>query len=294
MDGVGEPPWTDGATRLTAADCPAAWAADRSIEFAEAGEGDEPWFLFTTFRKAPDAFVAPLPWPRRYLPEHIALPKLPEEPPTPPTAENREADYVTSVWAATLIQIRQSYYGGISYMDEQIGAIVRRLRAGGQLENTLIVFTSCHGNMLGDLGRMGASTPYDGAVQVPCIFHYEAGFEITGGVSRVTDTTCLTPTILDLAGVETPDELRGRSAKEILTVVGADWEEEAFQDWGLHALRTARWKLVEPREHPTWVPQLFDLEKDPAERTNLYGAAEAAGEQARLAARLQEWEEDQG
>lgn len=291
MEGQGRVPWTNGATRLGAQDCPAGWAAAKAIEFAEAAKADEPWFLFASFRKAQDAFVAPFPWPTRYPVDRITTPRLPDERPTPATREDRDADYITAGYAATLTLLRQAYYGGIAYLDEQIGGVVRRLRTLGQLENTLIVFTSDHGNMLGQLGRMGCTTPYDGATHVPCILHYEAALKITGGLERVADTTCLAPTILELAGSGAPEGFESPSAKEIVTIVGADWDEVAFHELGFHTVRTPQWKLVEPREHPSWEPQLFDLENDPFERMNLYGNTEAADAQGKLAARLQEWEE---
>ena len=288
---AGELPWSNGATRLPAQDCPAGWAAAQSLEVAKQAKEGEPWFLFTSIPKAPDAFTAPFPWPRRYPPEQISLPALPPERPDPPSAEDRDADYITAGYEATLVQLLQVYYGGLSYLDEQIGVMVRGLRSLGQLDNTLIVITSSRGNMLGQLGRMGSGTPYDGSTHVPCIFHYPAGFEITGGVDRVTDTTCLAPTIMDLAGLDVPDGFASPSAKQILTVVGADWDDVAFQDLGYGAVRTTDWKLVEPRDHPTWTPQLFDLRNDPNETVNLYGEPEAADAQRKLAARLQGWEE---
>ena len=290
FEGAGEIPWNTGATRLPALSCPAAWAAEKTLELAKAGAADEPWFLFTGFRKAEDTFVSPYPWPTRYPLDQVSVPVLPNERPTPATREDRDADYVTAGYEATLARVRRAYFGGISYLDEQVGAIVRGLRDLGQLENTLIVFTSDHGNMMGELGRMGSRTPYDGATHVPCIFHYEAGFEITGGVDRVTDTTCLAPTILDLAGLGEPEGFESPSAKEILTVVGADWDEVAFSESGFRTVRTPQWKLVEPGDHPNWEPQLFDLENDPRERTNVYGTPGAADAQRKLAARLQEWD----
>jgi enoyl-[acyl-carrier protein] reductase I len=66
------------------------------------------------------------------------------------------------------------------------------------------------------------------------MLHYEAGFEITGGLDRVADTTCLAPTLLELAGLEVPDGFGSPSAKELVTVVGADWDEAAFQELADH------------------------------------------------------------
>jgi arylsulfatase A-like enzyme len=289
--GQGRQLWLVGSSRLPAQDYPTAWTAHKAIEFVEAGKSGEPWFLFASFRKPQDAYISPLPWPDRYPREQISLPRLPEERPKPPTAEDRDADYITKQNEAALIDVRRAYYGGVSYLDEQIGAIVRGLRKAGQFENTLIVFTSDRGDMLGDLGRMGGGVPYDSAIHVPCMLHYEAGFKITGGVKRVADTTCLAPTILDLAGFEPQEGFESPSAKQILTVVGAEWNEVAYSELGFHAIRTPKWKLVQPRDHPVWEPQLFNLEKDPKETTNLYGNDEAAAAQREMADRLQQWEE---
>jgi arylsulfatase A-like enzyme len=291
LGGLGRELWPVGASRLSAEDFPTGWTAHKAMEHIASAKPDEPWFLFASFRKARDFYVSPFPWPDRYPREQISLPKLPDERPKPPTSENRDADYITKAEEATLLDVRRAYFGGIAYLDEQIGRIVRQVRESNQLENTVIVFTSDHGDMLGDLGRMGGGVPYDPAMHVPCMLHYEAGFKITGGVKRVTDTTCLAPTILDLAGIEAQEGFESPSAKQILTVVGADWNEVAYSELGFHAVRTPKWKLVEPRDHPVWEPQLFDLEKDPKETANLYGKEEAAAAQKELAERLQRWDE---
>jgi choline-sulfatase len=290
MESHGRVLWPTGASRLSAEHHPIGWTARKSIEFIEAAKEDEPWFLFSSVRSSDNGYVSPLPWPDRYPAREISLPVLPEERPTPPTALNRDSDYATKSHEASLTEVRAAYYGAISYLDEQINLIVRRLRSAGQMENTLIVFTAGRGDMLGELGRMGAGTPYDGVTRVPWMMHYDPGFKITGAVDRVADTTSLAPTILELAGLDLPEGFASPSAKEILTVVGANWEEAAFHEAGFHSVRTREWKLVEPRDHPTWEPQVFHLEKDPREETNLYGKPEAAEAQASLAARLQAWE----
>lgn len=290
MENQGRVLWPAGASRLSAEDYPTGWVARQAMEFAEAGKPDEPWFLFAGFRGSENGYVAPFPWPDYYPAAQIPQPRLPQERPAPPTAADQESDYATATNEAAVIAARRAYYGAITYLDEQIGLIVRRLRSLGQLENTLIVFSAGRGDMLGDLGRMGPGTPYDGVTRVPWMMHYEPAFKITGAVDKVADTTSLAPTILELAGVELPEGFSSPSAKEILTVVGAKWDEAAFHEAGFHSIRTRDWKLVEPREHPTWVPQLFHLAKDPGEQENLYGRPEGAEAQSELAARLQEWE----
>ncbi|MEZ5367021.1 MAG: sulfatase-like hydrolase/transferase [Bryobacterales bacterium] len=283
--------WRVGGSILSAEDHPVGWMANRTIDFVQAAKEGEPWFCFVSFHDPANSYISPFPWPTRYPPQQISIPRLPEERPKPPTAEDQPSDYVTKGDEAALIDVRRAYFGGVSYLDEQIGRIVRKLRSLGQLENTLIVFTSAHGDMLGDQGRMGPEAPYDGAIHTPCTLHYEAGFKISGGVHRVTDTTCLAPTLLDLAGLPLPEGFQTPSAKQIVTVVGAEWDDAALLDNRFHALRTAEWKLVEPRDHPTWTPELYHLTDDPAETNNLYGKPEASKAQADLAKRLQAWEE---
>jgi len=282
--------WKVGASVLPVEDFPTHWIADRAIDFIRDG-GEQPWFCFASFWKPHSPFILPMPWASKYSPRDVALPDLPEEKATPPTALNKPRHYVTASQTEQLKRVRAAYYGAISFVDEQIGRILRELRRSGQWENTIIVFTSDHGNSLGEGGRMFKETPYEGAVRVPMIVHYPKAIEPGTLVDRPFDTTAIMPTLLDLAGLEVPKGFESPSMRPWISGEETGSEGDAFTEMLFRTVRSERWKLTDPGDHPTWEPQLFDLESDRDEKNNLYGKPEAAAAQAELSAKLEEWYE---
>lgn len=173
---------------------------------------------------------------------------------------------------------RAHYYANISMIDEQIGGIMAALEARGVLENTVIVFTSDHGDTLGDHGHSQKWTMYEGSVRVPAIVwgpgRIDAGLRVDGLVSLFD----LGPTILELAGAPVPEWMEARSLLPALT--GGTWEGRRFV-FAEHArdmiltetammtmVRDADWKLVEFIDSDQG--QLFDLRSDPGETTSLW------------------------
>lgn len=283
------PTWLVGTSPIPARDFPTAWIADRAIEFIGEGEADEPWFCFVSFWKPHSPYVLPMPWSKMYDPKALAVPELPSERPTPPTASNRDRHYITADQVRELKSIRAAYYGAVSFVDEQIGRIIKELRRLGQLDNTIIVFTSDHGNSLGEHGRMFKGTPYEGAIHVPCIFRYPAAIPASRSLGRLADTTSILPTLLDLAGLPPAEGCESGSLKRVLASHDPDWDDTIFTEMLFHTIRTRDWKLTLPGDHPTWEAQLFDLNNDPGETTNLYSKPEAAKVQRELTARLEKW-----
>ncbi len=109
-----------------------------------------------------------------------------------------------------LIELHRLYYGLTSWVDDALGRVVAALEAAGRLDDTLIVFTSDHGENLASHGRMGKASPNEEAIRVPLVVAgpgVEAG-RVSGTVASLVDTA---PTLLEAAGVETPGHMQGRS-----------------------------------------------------------------------------------
>ena len=281
--------WPIGTSIVPTQSSATFWTAEQAIGFMGDGSDDQPWFCLTSFRTPAPPYILPPPWNARVDFSRIAVPDLPDEKPEPATIEDREDQYIVAGRAKSLQLVMAAYLGGVEFVDEQVGLMVRSLRRSKQLDNTVIVVTSDVGNSMGEHGRMFSGTPYDGAMRVPAVFHYPAGIEAQRLVDHVADSTCLTPTLLELAGVEQPQGLQGRSAKSLLTGSSDEWTDEAFAELGFQTLRTRDWKLTVPGDHPNWKPQLFDLTATYRERDNLYGDPAAAEAQAKLQSRLAEW-----
>lgn len=168
-----------------------------------------------------------------------------------------------------------AYYGLVSFLDEQIGIVLQALTEAGLADNTRIIYTSDHGDMVGEHGLWWKSTMYESAVTVPLIM---AGPDVPQ--SKVINTTVMLvdafPTIMEAVGAELapedadlPGESLFRLAQQDETPRTAFSEYHAiFSARGIFMIRDARYKYVHYVGYP---PQLFDLLADPEETHDLAG-----------------------
>jgi arylsulfatase A-like enzyme len=178
--------------------------------------------------------------------------------------------------------IRAAYYAMIDLIDVQVGKLVEALERTNQLDNTLIIFTSDHGEMLGDHGiYMKGPFFYEPAIRVPLIMA-GYGVNVQGVVSdALVELVDLAPTLLELTGVQGSKGIQGKSLGGI--VGGADDRDRhrediyceyynARSDHREYAtmVRTRQHKLV--AVHGTEEGELYDLETDPGEFRNLWYA----------------------
>jgi arylsulfatase len=107
-------------------------------------------------------------------------------------------------------QIRAGHYGGLTFIDEQIGKIIEALRETGELDNTVIIFTSDHGAHLGDHDLIHKGTHYERSARVPMVIWF--GSNLTSGErSGYSSHVDIMPTILEIAGAPIPESLEGKS-----------------------------------------------------------------------------------
>ncbi|MDE0817121.1 MAG: sulfatase-like hydrolase/transferase [Pirellulaceae bacterium] len=204
--------------------------------------------------------------------------------PLNPTAEQRHRQ-------------RAYYCANVTMIDEKVGQIMESLERNGYLDNSVVIFTSDHGDCLSDHGHSQKWTMYDLITQIPLIVwspgRYPAG--------KVVDALCqqmdLGPTILELANVEVPPTLEAISLANAFT--DDDWAgrdylfaEQAKDGILTHAdfmtmVRTSTHKLVHFLDEP--YGQLFDLQHDPQEVNNLWEVSEYETIKQELLAVLREW-----
>jgi choline-sulfatase len=164
-----------------------------------------------------------------------------------------------------------AYYGMVSFLDDNVGRIVQTLDAKGLGDDTLVIYTSDHGDNLGARTFWGKSNMYDESAGVPLIMcgpGVEAGKRVTTPVSLVD----IYPTICATAGIRVDSDTRpGRSLKEIAN--GAESDRTVFSEYhavasitGIFMVRFGRYKYVHYQGHR---PQLFDLDADPFETRDL-------------------------
>jgi arylsulfatase A-like enzyme len=176
-----------------------------------------------------------------------------------------------------LRQSRRSYAAAISHVDEQIGRILAALEKSGELENTLILFTSDHGDIMGDHYLYRKTFPVEGSVHVPMLLRWPArlGLEARRGQirSELVELRDVLPTFLDAAGLSRPPAVEGASLLEILRghpgrdILDLEHASCYAPKDGWVALMDQRYKYV--YYTCTGEQQLFDLEKDSQERQDL-------------------------
>ncbi|NOX54630.1 MAG: sulfatase-like hydrolase/transferase [Planctomycetes bacterium] len=163
------------------------------------------------------------------------------------------------------------YHGMVKYIDDQVGRILRKLDELGLSDNTLVIFTTDHGDMVGAHGCIGKSIAgfYDDLVRIPLLMRLPgripAGRKVEAPVSQID----FMPTILDYVGLPAPENIHGRSLRPLIEGREVSWRDHAFCQRAdqLRMLRTKRYKYVFGRK--PHVVALYDLKADPNEDRNL-------------------------
>ena len=247
------------------------------------GIDPRPWMLTVSFTHPHDPFVARRRfWDLYEECEHL----LPEVAPIPWEEQDPHSRRILegcdwrnySITDEDIRRARRAYFANISYLDEQIGSILEALRATDPRaeENTVILFLSDHGEMLGERGLWFKMSPFESSSRVP-LFIAAPGLEphcVTEPVSLVD----IHPTLAELAGTKAPGDLDGES---LLPIAGGETRREPVRiEYAAETsvapivtIRRGRWKYTHCAPDPDL---LFDLAADPRELSNLAGEASAA------------------
>jgi arylsulfatase A-like enzyme len=282
------------------------FVAHEAIRFLH-DHAEEPFVLVVSFL-APHAPFAPPPEFATYRPAELSLPvtataRPPASPAVspgnldphggwflPPPGDPRR-DGEAREWLA-------AYYGNVSHLDAAAGRVLDALADLGLAEDTLVVYTSDHGELAYEHGLFGKGLFYEGSVRVPLIVRCPGVTRPGTATTDLTDLTDVLPTTLELTGLREATGLDGHSLVPTLASAGgpatpgAAGRPFAFSEIGFphrprYMLRSERWKYNHYTDPPAC--ELFDLQDDPQETRNLADDPRAAAARARLSARLLEW-----
>ncbi|MDX9971740.1 MAG: arylsulfatase [FCB group bacterium] len=264
---------------------PTHWTGETAVKFIDSYEQAEPFFLKVSFHRP----HSPYDPPERFM-------KMYEDAELPPAAVGDWAqryaprsDNGRNIWhgdlgAEQVRRSRQGYYGSVSFVDEEIGRILASLERRGWLDNTLVVFTADHGDMTGDHHLWRKSYAYEASARIPMLMRWPAGL-IDAERGQVRDHPVelrdVLPTLLAAAGTHA-EGLDGQSMLEPVANPACEWrpwidlEHDICYDPSNHwnALTDGKWKYVFHAR--TGEEQLFHLQTDPHERTDLARDANAA------------------
>lgn len=280
--------------------------ADYGIEFIEANK-DRPFFLFLSFF-APHKPYNYQPEEDRKWYENSRFPCFPDEPIHPWHTRRLNGRPFPTLTDFSNRNSKLGYSALVTAMDRNVGRVLDRLDQLGLRDNTVVVFTADQGHCCGHHGIWGKGNStlplnlYDTVLQVPLIWSQPGVIPAGRVVDRMVSAYDFMPTLLDYLGVPLPKDPHraGRSYKELLRGGSPRWTNEVYFEYEyVRGVRTENLKYIE--RTPEWPSELFDLESDPGERTNVLDdsrqrrQAEAVKKrmhtyfQARGAPPLQDW-----
>jgi choline-sulfatase len=241
---------------------------------------ERPWMLTVSFTHPHDPYAMRQSYWDRYDHDAIDLPRvgpLPADQVDPHSRRLRNVSAMdqTEITESHIRNARHAYYSSIAYVDDWVGALVGTLETCGMAENTIVMFTADHGDMLGERGLWYKMNFFEGASRIPLIV---AGPGIAPGVAPENVSLLdVMPTLLDFAGVERPELADGTSLVPLLggdrdperTVYGEYLGEGAIAP--ILMIRHDNLKFIYCEADP---PQLYDLAADPDELVNLCNVAE--------------------
>jgi choline-sulfatase len=229
----------------------------------------KPWVLFVSFVAPHFPLTAPPHWYYRYPFDKIPMPKLYRSKNVHPYVRDQDDNTGYDQHfkdEAAVKRARAGYFGLISSLDENIGNVLNTLRDCGYESNTRVLYTSDHGDNMGARGLWGKQVLYEEAAKVPMII---AGPDVPAGVrSEPVSHVDVYPTVMECLGTDAPEasglSLLGKIGNR--TVV-SEYHASSSRA-GEYMIRNGRWKYVYFVHYPDQ-PELFDLESDPEEMTDL-------------------------
>ena len=193
-----------------------------------------------------------------------------------------------------LRRARAGYYALITYLDDKIGRMIDALEETGQLDNTVVIYTSDHGEMAGEHGMWRKSNFYEQSARIPMIISWPGQLPQGRRVAETVSLVDLVATVVDIAGAPAVTPLDGDSLLNLAVSSAAEWKDMAFCEYLAHGvirpmamLRRGRFKLNYSLDDPV---ELYDLEADPGEFNDLGGdAAHAKVREALRTELLAQW-----
>lgn len=271
------------------------WVGDRTIEMIE-GQGDQPLFAWVSFPDPHPPFLAPKPWCDMYDPDEVTIARNPvldldRRPWWHKEFMDRRAHMQKGVtttedgpnWGASgdmseqaLRELTAIYFGMITAVDKQVGRILDALEAKGELENTIVVFVSDHGEWMGDHGLLlKGPMLYDGLLRVPCVI---AGPGVAEGkvIDDPVGTVDIRSTLIDLCNLDAEEDsgtswmglVNGQESRDFAL---NEWEVDAARsgmDMDLMTVRSGRYRMSVDLKTETG--ELYDMQEDPDEMINLF------------------------
>lgn len=253
---------------------PTNWVSNQGIKFLKKRDTTTPYFLKMSFVRP----HSPLDPPKYYFDMYLNQEKHPINIGDWAKGIGKDGVYdvnsITSKYnSKELERMRSAYYGLITHIDHQIGRFLIALNESGEYDNTIILFTSDHGDQLGEHHLLRKAFPYQGSVHVPLII-YDPRNKIENKPKKIFELTELRdiyPTLIAVACGKQVEGIDGRSLIPVISGLKKNYDyihgEHSFGEHSSQYIVTKKWKYIWYSQ--TGVEQLFNLEKDPNECINV-------------------------
>lgn len=260
---------------------PDAWVADEAIKtLRDLSARPAPWFFAVGFFKPHLPFAAPQRWFDLHRDSRFReLPAAARQQPSWPSGWHKSGEFrgnyahagrdpADDPAYAALMQ--QAYAACVSYVDEQIGRLLRALEQTPGGANTIVVLWGDHGYLLGEHGQWMKQSLFEESARVPLIIAAPGQKGNGQGCERTVETVDIYPTLADLCGLQAPSDLAGASLRPLLENPRAAWDRPAYTEVarGGRSVRTERWRYTEWNGGRDGV-ELYDHAADPREFRNL-------------------------
>ena len=248
------------------------WIADRALDYLRSRKGNpQPWFLYTSFLRPHSPSVLPRKYFDMYDADKVPIFKLPPDAhQMRERAQGQQKRHIIDDERMERV-LTAKYFGAVTNVDDNIGRILAELERLGMLDNTIILFSADHGNMLGEKARWFKDLQYDGSAEIPLLWRGPKGSpENTGRVEkRLVENIDIMPTLLECAGIPIPEGIQGRSFLRLARGADPHWKDRCFSQLHMGMVRTPRWKLIDDSLNLTGELELYDMPNDPREERNL-------------------------
>lgn len=291
-------------TSLPFEDYAATWVTRWTNDYLRRqADARQPFFLWTSYFKPHNPYDPPAPYRGTIDPDTLPRPVRSE-------AEwqdkgrvyhERDAFYRARrkdapVTEASIQEARARYCECVKMLDDDVGAIIATLEETGQWDNTTVIFTSDHGDLLGDHHLWHKTLAYEGSAGIPLLMRLP-GETGAGQSTALAGTIDLAPTCLDMAGTPIPDDWQGRSLLPAYRETPDDWRDALYLECSYYpgtmtAICTDRWKYVHFVNGGE--EELYDLAEDPDELKNRAADPSYGAERREMRRKLVELIRDEG
>jgi arylsulfatase A-like enzyme len=257
------------------------WTGDTAVNFLKEYDRNQPFFLKVSFIRP----HSPYDPPERFM-HMYADANLPAAHAGKWAARYEERNSARDdIWrgkltSAEIRRSRQGYYGSISFVDEQVGRILEALEQRGWMDETLIVFTSDHGDMTGDQNLWRKSYAYEPSAHIPMLMRWPSGLLSAARgqtLAQPVELRDLLPTFMEAASAPLNHPIDGRSLLSLVQNSGAGWRDYIDLEHNITYSPENHWNgLTDGRSKYIFhardgEEQLFDLDRDPHELQDLAG-----------------------